>query len=119
MTTPRKTTGKRTTQATPRTHDERKQELLQTFGLLSERAQAEIAALISALLDSQAGLLLSRDEKSLRAALAKSRATNNTQPIDRWLRKHYYLPLTDSPYQQRNRAALVAQDRAHGARDGE
>jgi len=91
--------------------DEQKQEVLSLIQLLSWQAQAEIAALMSAMLDERAGLLLKRDATSLKRAISKLHATGNTAPLSRWLRKHLYFPLTDSRYSSIHRVELIEQDK--------
>ncbi len=110
--------GKRA-QATQAARDGLKRDVLELLCLLSESARAKMVATMSATLDSQSGLLLRRDDRAFQAALAKLNTTGDDRALEAWLRKHSYLPLTDSRYMTIHTAELIAQERAQGGIDGE
>ena len=89
-------TDQPTDQPTAPTADDRRRELLQMLDQLSPAAQSEIAALCTALLDSQAGRLSDRETVTLRAALDRARALTYTVPVNHWLRRHGYLKSADA-----------------------
>lgn len=100
-------------------HNKRRETIAALIEHLGREDMACVAALSCALLDSQDGLLLARDEASFRAALATLRTTGDSDVVDQWLLAHSYLPVTSSKYMDIHTAELIAQERAQGGSDGE
>lgn len=101
------------------TRDEINNEVLTLIDQLDREGVMTIAALITAILDSEDGLLLARDEASFRDALATLRVTGDSGVVSQWLLDRSYLPVTDSKYVNIHIFELAAQERAQGGSDGE